>query len=101
MATAQQQIHTENITPKQRFQRSGLKLSNHRDLVASESFIIGAETALLEYQAKITSQITDGNTAMAAGFRLMGAQELVNCIRNLADTVPNLKTVVNDNLKAQ
>lgn len=100
MAIAQQ-VHTENISPKQRFQRSGVRLSQHRDMVASDPFIMGCETALLEYQAKITSQITDGNTAMAAGFRLMGAQELVNTIRALADTTTNLKVVVNDNLKAQ
>lgn len=99
-APISQQVHTETISPKQRFQQSGTRLSNHRELISSEEFRVAVDTALLQYQTELSSKCTDPNAAMRMGLCLLGANELITVMRQLGDTITITRTTVNDNLKA-
>ncbi len=90
--------HTENLTPKQRFQLDANALSRHRDLIASDDFKRAVDTAMLQYQIDLTVQCKDPNAAMRVGLCMLGAQELISVIRQLAETSVAVKRTVNDNL---
>lgn len=96
-----QPVRTENISPRTRFQQSGVRLSAHRDMITSDAFRLAADAALLQYAADIGQQTKDGNAAMASGFRMLGAQELIQVMRQLGDTTPTIRSVINDNLRQQ
>jgi hypothetical protein len=75
-----------NPSPKTRFQMHGQNLSLHKDMIASKTFEVGTDAAMLHLQMKVTQQITDGNTAMAAGYRMLGALEFLGALKTLAQT---------------
>lgn len=74
-----------NPSPKQRFQQSNDNVSKHRDLTASREFERGMDFAMLEMCSRLAATITDGNSAMAAGFRLMGAHEFAQNLKLLSE----------------
>lgn len=98
MATTVQAIHTENLTPRARFQQSGTKLSAHRDLISSEAFRVAIDTALLQYQAELCEKTTDMNTAARTGVCMLGAQEFIGVLRKLAENSSPRPNPINDNL---
>lgn len=101
MATIAQPVHSENISPRTRFQMSGVKLTNHRDLIAREDFRIAIDTALLQYQADLALNCKDQYQAMSNGLRMLGANEFIAVLRKLADKdeLP-APTKPNDNLRS-
>lgn len=94
-----QPLHTETLSPKQRFQLSGTKLSAHRDLISSEAFRVAIDVALLQYQNELAAKCTDPNAAMRVGLCILGANELVTVMRQLGDTAVVKQVPVSDNLK--
>lgn len=74
-------------------------VSKHRDMVGSREFERGTDFALLQYAGLLSTQIKDGESAMAAGYKLQAAVEFYQTLKLLAETpkAPPL-TVVNDNL---
>ncbi len=88
----------KNPTPRERFRESGDNISKNRNLVDSPEFQRCIDFSLLEYQVLLSRQITDGNSSMANGFKLQGALEIVNVMRNLAETAPAVQKVVNQQL---
>lgn len=91
-------VPLKNPQPKIRFQASGDNVSKHRDLMDSPEYQRAIDFGLLQYVAAVSQGITDGNTAMAAGFKILGAVELLSTVRMLSETpmpvvvapVPNL-----------
>jgi hypothetical protein len=79
-----------NPTPKTRFLESGLRISEHRKMVDSPAFQAGADSALLEYSALLSTQSVDGQGAAANHFKLRGAQEFLQVLRNLSETPPQI-----------
>jgi len=74
-----------NQQPKARFQASPDNIKKHRDLVDSREFERGADFALLQYVQSIKGTIVDGTSAMAAGFKIYGAVELLEQMKTLAE----------------
>lgn len=99
IGTVRQQVHTENISPRQRFQQSGVRLSNHREMIASEAFKAAIDIGLLQYQTELAAKCTDANAAMRVGLCILGAQEFVTVLRQLGDTINFTRIPANDNLK--
>jgi hypothetical protein len=91
--------HTENISPKQRFQLSDRRMSDLREMLASEIFVKAIEAGLLQYQVELASKCTDANAAMRVGLCILGAQEFVTVLRQLAEVPMILKRQNNDNLQ--
>lgn len=87
-----------NPSPKARFMQSGTRISNHRALVMSDAFGEAADAAMLQLQMALAGQVKDGNTAMAVGFRLLGAEEFLSTFRLLAETPRPPAPPVRDNL---
>ena len=92
-------LTTENISPRDRFQMSEVRLSNHRDMISSDIFRTALETALLQYQVELASKCSDANAAMRVGLCILGAQEFVTVLRALGDRTSITHTRVSDNLK--
>lgn len=76
----------KNPTPREQFRQSGDNITKHRNLVDSPEFERAVRFGLLEYQVLLAGQIRDGNSAMATGFKLQGALELMQVMRNLSET---------------
>lgn len=87
-----------NPSPKARFMQSGTRISNHRALIMSDAFEDAADAAMLQMQRAMANDIKDGNSAMAAGFRMLGAQEFLANFRLLAETPRAPSPPVRDNL---
>lgn len=86
-----------NPTPKAAFQESAQNISKHRDMIASGEFGRAAMFALLEYQ-RILCQNTppeNFNFCAASHFKMLGAQEFLHTLRNLAES-PKVPVIVPD-----
>ena len=81
-----------NPTPKSRFLANSTYINQHRDLITSDAFIRATDVGLNHYQVLLANQVTDGNTAMAAGFKLQGALEYVQTMRLLSE-IPKAPTL--------
>lgn len=86
------------MSPKSRFLLSNDNITKHRDMVDSGTFQRGLDFALMQYAQFLATQASDGNTAMAVGFKLQGAQEFVVQFKTLSETVQIQTPAVNDNL---
>lgn len=80
-----QPVHSENISPRTRFQQSGTRISAHRDLITRPEFIEAIDRALLEYQSQLSVKCTDQYSAMRNGLCILGANEFIAVLRKLAD----------------
>lgn len=89
-----------NPSPKTRFMQSPQVVSAHRDMIATNTFQIGCDFAMLEYQTRL-ALITpaDFNTYAASGMKMQGALEFLQILRMLGET-PKLPVVTTpgDNL---
>lgn len=88
-----------NPSPKARFQMSNETVSKHRDMVGSREFERATDFALLQYAGMLATTVSDGNSAMAAGFKIQAAVEYYQTLKLLAESpkVPT-PTVLNGNL---
>lgn len=89
-----------NPSPKQRFMQSGTRVSDHRNMVSSDTFERSADAALLQY-AGVLANATNPNEAMVNGLKLQGAQEFLQTFRLLAETFRAPTATVSDNLNAK
>jgi hypothetical protein len=89
-----------NPSPKTRFMESGLNISNHKKLVDSPEFQVGADYAMLQYQVKVTSQITNPDSAVAAGLKMLGALEFLETLKLLSESPRRAPLVTSDNLNS-
>lgn len=77
-----------NPSPRARFQKENGAVTAHRALLENPYFDKGADAAMLEYGSLVAQQAKDGNSAMAAGFRLQGAIEFLQVLKTLAESAP-------------
>jgi hypothetical protein len=86
-------------TPKERFQAHDGNVAAHQRLFTSLEFELSADAAMLEYADQLTRmRAGDGNAAAAAGFKLAGAMEFLNVLKDLAEKPPKAQAPVRDNL---
>ncbi len=77
-----------NPSPKGRFQFTADNIRLHRAMLEHPSFDKSSDAALLEYAASLSKQNSNGNEAMASGFKLQGAMEFLQFLKTLAETAP-------------
>jgi hypothetical protein len=82
-----------NPSPAQRFRSNPTYVNQHRELIVSDPFQRAVDFGLLEYQSLLVKQNENANTALAAGFKLQGALELIQTLRMLSE-VPRQPTPV-------
>lgn len=87
-----------NLTPRQRFQLNQKAISAHRDLVGGIAYSYAIDTALLQYQHELSNSIRDQQSAMAVGYKIQGAQELVQKLWELGVLQEPTPPMVQDNL---
>jgi type IV secretory pathway TrbD component len=75
-----------NQQPRQRFQLDAARIRLHREMVDSETFLKGADYAMLQFSGALAVQVTDSSAAMAAGYQLLGAWTLLATLKTLAET---------------
>ena len=77
-----------NPTPKKRFTDSPANISKHRDMIASGAFERAVDFALLQYQSQLSQiDLVNLNLAASAHLRMVGAQEFIQVLRNLCESV--------------
>lgn len=74
-----------NPTPRQRFQQSAKTVSAHRELMQRPDLEAGMDFALMEYQRQLAQSVTTFNDAAANHFKITGALEYIQTLRNLAE----------------
>ena len=57
-----------------------------------------ADFGLLQYVASVATRVTDGNSAMAAGFKICGAVEILQTMRMLSENPPPIVMAPSPNL---
>lgn len=87
-----------NPSPKLRFQQNKQFMEDHREFLGSEEFARGIDAALLQYQTELALNCKDQYSAMAMGLRLLGAQELVAKLWELASLPERRQPILSDNL---
>jgi hypothetical protein len=90
---SESKVRYVNPSPKARFQESADNQSKHRQMLDTREFQRAADYSFMEYCQQTASQIRDGNSAMAAGFRILGAAELLSTMQLLAE-IPRPVSVV-------
>lgn len=93
----------KNPTPRQRFQEDPKIISSHRDVVGDPKFAYALDMALLEYQrVQSMAPQENYNACAAAHFKLVGAMEFMQLLRNLGEspTLPAAKPTANLDHKA-
>ena len=90
---AQSQAVNPNQQPKARFQADATRVRLHRNMVDLPEFAAGSDFAMLQFTGYLATQIQDSNSAMAAGYQLLGAFGYVATLKGLAET-PKVPTVV-------
>lgn len=77
----------KNPTPKDRFQSSDVRISDHRKMVASEQFERACDFAMLEYGMRLRAGLDEDSpqSIMNAGLKAAGAQEFLLILRNLSE----------------
>lgn len=87
-----------NPSPKARFMQSGDNVSKHRKMVDSGEFQRAVDAGFLQFASFHASSITDSQSAMAAGFRIQGAFDVLQTIRMLSESPNVAKPLPSENL---
>lgn len=74
-----------NLSPRARFQLVRNAITSHRALIEHAQFDPSTDAAMLEYQSQLAMQNKDGNSAMANGFKIQGAIEYLQTLKQLAE----------------
>jgi hypothetical protein len=88
-----------NPTPKARFQSRKNNIEAHRRLIEQDAFDSGVDFALMEYQRTLAQQSANFNDAAANHFKITGALEFLQTLRNLAEMATRPTIVDKDNLQ--
>ena len=84
-----------NQQPRQRFQLDATRIRLHREMVDSDTFQKAADFAMLQHSGALAAQVTDSNSAIAAGYQLLGAWAFLATLKTLAE-VPKLMPKIVD-----
>ena len=87
-----------NPSPKQRFREHANNITLHKDLIAMPEFERAIDFAMLEFNRKVSAEIKDTNSALAAGYKLQAVNEFIEVLRTLTEQRTPSQVVVNDNL---
>ena len=90
-----------NPSPKQRFHETPANIHGHRSLVDLPQFEHSNDAAMLQYCAALAQKVTDGNSAMVAGFKLQGALEFAQTFRMLSEQPRVQAPTISDNLPSE
>ena len=74
-----------NQQPRQRFQLDAGRIRLHREMVDSDTFLKGVDYALLQHSGALAAQVTESQSAMAAGYQLLGAWTFLATLKTLAE----------------
>jgi len=88
----------KSLSPREQFREHADSITKHRNLVDLPEFQRAAQYAMLEFQALLSAQVKDANSALAVGYKLQGGLELISILRNLAEPTPALPKIVNQQL---
>jgi len=75
-----------NPSPKRRFMASAQNVTSHRDMIATREFERGSDFAMLQYQWTVNAGMTDTQSALAAAYKLQGANEFLQTMKLLGET---------------
>jgi hypothetical protein len=92
------QIPAPLLSPRTRFQKSGVHVSDHRHMTGSTIFETATDAAMNQYALELASQSGDQWGSMSAGLRLKGAQEYLMCLKALAEKPHVPQPQIRDNL---
>jgi hypothetical protein len=87
-----------NPSPAQRYRSNPTWVNQHRELIVSDPFMRAVDYGLLEYASLLAKQNENGNSAMAGGFKLQGAMELVQTLRHLSEFPRTVAPITPDQL---
>ncbi len=87
-----------NPSPKFRFLTTEIFLNQHRALIDRPETQRAIDFALLEYQRILCEQNSDANAAAGNHFKVKGALEFVNVLKNLSETPNRVPVIVPANL---
>ena len=100
MATTQSNI--VNPTPKTRFLKNEAIVKKHNDMVFSDTFQNSLDFALMEFQAQLALEKSDGpnffNECAAAHLRFKGALQFVNTLKTLGRVPEQAPARIDGNL---
>jgi hypothetical protein len=77
-----------NPSPKARFMAVKRAIESHRQMLETPAFERATDMATMEYERLVAEQVRDGNSAMAAGFKIQGALEFLQILKTLAEAQP-------------
>lgn len=87
-----------NPSPKARFRESTQNITAHRDMLQSPEFERALDFAALEYQLQAAARVTDGNGALALGYKLLGVQEFISTLKMLSEVPQPMPRTIDQNL---
>lgn len=88
-----------NPTPKQQFQGDKKWVEMHREMMQQPMLSVSIQFALSQYLRNICdANISDGNTAAQAHFKIQGAHDFIAILRNLGE-MPEIPRTRVDNTK--
>lgn len=90
---------TFNPSPKTRFREMGDAVSKHHALLEQRELERALDLAVLEYQLQASRKVTDTNTALAFGYKMIGVQEFLDTFKLLAEVQRLPPQVISDNLE--
>lgn len=94
-------METTTPSPKARFLESADNISKHRSMVDSKEFQRACDFAMLQFSASVCQEIQDGNTAMAVGMKLLGANQFMQVLRNLSEVPKGPTNIITPRLNHQ
>lgn len=77
---------SRNPTPKQVLLLDAAGLKQHEKLMSDPQLYASLDIALLEYQRRLSNQRVDGNGAASNHFKITGAIEFLDVLKNLSQT---------------
>lgn len=90
MATTINPPFQVNPQPKARFLAEGADvIKAHRDLMQNQNLKLAIDVALLQYQGQLSNaKPPDAASAAFSFYKVTGALEYINVLKNLAETPP-------------
>lgn len=82
-----------NPSPKARFMGSKANVEAHRSLMQRDDLQHSIDFALLEYQRRV-AMITNEQLAATGHFRILGALEFIQTMKDLAESTPEPTKII-------
>jgi hypothetical protein len=72
-------------SPKERYNASVTRITEHQNMVDSRAFELGADAAMLQLVEELADKVTDQLSACAAGYQLRGAVRYQRQLKQFAE----------------